>query len=169
MADKYLKENGGAIEEVEATVESTGVSEAGDLVALDSGGKLDESLMPTGIGADTKILPASEDLSAGDWVNVFDDSGTPKVRKADATTQGKEANGFVLAGVTSGNNATVYAAGINNQRTGLTGGTAYYLSTTAGGETDTAPSGSGNVVQRLGRALSATEVAFDPGLTITKA
>jgi len=158
MADKYLYNNQGTITEKAATVVSTGVNEAGKIVALDSTGKLDNSVLPVGVGPDTKILPAAEALGAGDFVNIFNDAGTVKVRKADATTAGKEANGFVLSAVTAGADATVYFEGTNNQLSGLTGGAVYFLSTTAGGVTSTAPSSSGNVVQRIGRALSATEI-----------
>jgi hypothetical protein len=158
MADKYIYNNQGTLTEKEATVVSTGADDAGKVVALDSTGKLDNSLLPTGIGADTKILLASENLAAGDFVNVFNDAGTVKVRKADATVSGKEANGFVLSAVTAGANAAVYFEGTNNQLSGLTGGVMYFLSTTAGGVTATAPSGSGNIVQKIGRALSSAEI-----------
>lgn len=166
MADKYIYLDSGKLKEREVTVTSTGASEAGDAVGLDGTGKLDTSVMPTGIGPDTKTLVTSEDFGAGDWVNVYDSSGTPTARKADATTAGKEAHGFVLASSTAGGNATVYTAGINDQLSGLTGGTEYFLDTTAGGETATAPSGSGNVVQSLGVALSATEIAFNRAVSV---
>lgn len=169
MADKPLQLVNGVLTQVEAKQSSAGAGDAGKVVALDSSGKIDNTMMPVGVGADTKTLPASEDLSAGDFVNVWNDSGTVKVRKADATTAGKEANGFVLSAVTSGNNATVYFEGTNTQLSSLTGASVYYLSTTAGGATTTAPSGSGNVVQRLGRALSATEISFEPSDPVTLA
>ena len=92
----------GVISELEALVTSAGAGDAGKIPALDATGKLDNSLMPVGIGADSKILPASENLAAGDLVNVWNDSGTAKARKADATIAGKEANGFVLSAVTLG-------------------------------------------------------------------
>ena len=71
--------------EVEATVTSTGVAEAGDVVALDANGKLDMSVLPTGIGADVAIILASENLGAGDFVNIYNNAGTANVRLADAT------------------------------------------------------------------------------------
>lgn len=168
-AKKFLRNIAGRITEVVGVVVSAGAGNDGDIPALDSTGKLDTSVMPTGIGADTKSITASESLSAGDWVNVWDDAGTIKVRKADATTAGKEADGFVLSAVTSGNAATVYFEGTNTQNSGLTLGARYYLHTTAGSETSTAPSGSGNVVQYLGKAVSATEIAFEAGEPITLA
>jgi len=164
MAKKYLEIESGRTKEREATVTSAGATNAGDMVGLDATGKLDNSVLPTGIGAETKILPASEDLSAGDFLNLWDDAGTLSVRKADASTQGKQADGFVLAAVTTGNDATVYTAGINDQLSGLTGGPMMFLSaSTPGDATVTAPSASGNIVQTIGTRLSATEIAFEPG------
>lgn len=170
MADKYLYNNAGAITEKAAIASSAGAGDAGKIPALDGAGRIDNSMMPVGIGADTKLLPASENLAAGDKVNVWNDTGTVKVRKADGSATGKEANGFVLAAVTSGNNATVYFEGTNNQLTGLTGGSMYYLSaTTPGGVTATAPSTAGQIVQKVGRALSTTEINFEPSDAIVLA
>lgn len=161
MADKYLRNNSGVITELEATVSSAGAGNAGDIVALDGSGRLDSSVMPVGIAADTASIVASENLTAGDFVNIWNDSGTPKVRKADATSTGKFAHGFVLASVTAPASATVYFEGTNTQVTSVTGGR-LYLSTTAGGWTATAPSSSGNVVQAIGMGLSSTTINFEP-------
>lgn len=144
---------------INAVDESAGAGDAGKTVILDSTGRIDDSMMPVGIGADTAIIEASEALAAGDFVNVWNDSGA-KVRKADATTAGKEAHGFVLAAVSSAANATVYFEGTNTQVTGMTPGNVF-LATTAGVATSTAPSASGNVVQRLGFAVSATAINFE--------
>lgn len=144
---------------VNSITSSAGSGDSGKLPALDGSGKLDNSFMPTGIGADTASITASEALSAGDLVNVWDSAGTFKVRKADATTAGKEAHGFVLSSVSSGASATVYFESSNTGKTGLSPGK-QYLSTTAGGCTTTAPSGSGNVVQIVGIATSATAMNF---------
>jgi hypothetical protein len=70
--------------------------------------------------------------------------------------------GFVEAAVTSGQPATVFLAGINTTVTGLTPATDYYLSTTPGAVTATPPSASGNLVQRIGPARSATALVFSP-------
>lgn len=161
MADKYLRNNSGVITELEATVTSAGAGNAGDIVALDGSGRLDSSVMPVGIAADTASIVSSENLTAGDFVNIWNDSGTPKVRKADATSTGKFAHGFVLASVTAPASATVYFEGTNTQVTSVTGGR-LYLSTTAGGWTATAPSSSGNVVQAIGMGLSSTTINFEP-------
>ena len=55
-----------------------------------------EGGVASGGGADTGTVTTSEALAAGDLVNIWNSSGA-KARKADATTAGKEAHGFVLA------------------------------------------------------------------------
>ena len=150
---------------------STGASDAGKIIATDSAGLIAESLMPAGIGADIKVCPASENLSDGDMVNLFDDAGTMKVRKADASGgHAKAADGFVKAAVSSGQDASVYLdKGINSGLSGLTPGAKYYLSATAGGVTTTAPTTTGHIWQPIGKALSATELSVDIGEPILRA
>jgi len=169
LADKYLFDNAGTTTEREVTVVSGGAGNAGDAVGLDGGGLLDISVMPSGVGADTVVIAASENLAAGDFVNIWNDTGVIKVRKADATTSGKPPDGFVLAVVTSGNNATVYRSGSNNQLSSLTVGTQYFLTTTAGLASTTAPSASGNAVWVVGKSTSATSISFIPQLICVKA
>ena len=144
---------------VNSKTTSAGAGDSGKLPALDAAGKLDNSFMPTGIGADTSSIVSSENLAAGDLVNIWNNAAVANVRKADATVAGKEAHGFVLSAVTSPAAATVYFEGSNTGVTGLTPGP-QFLSATAGLCTATAPSASGNVVQRVGFATSATNVNF---------
>lgn len=101
MADKALQLVNGKITQVEGTVVSTGVSEAGDLVALDAAGKIDVSVLPTGVGPNIKMILASENLAAGKYINIYNNLGTENVRLAD-NSNGREAHGFVLDAVTSG-------------------------------------------------------------------
>lgn len=149
------------VTEVPAVVESAGAADAGKIPALDGAGRLAESMMPVGIGADTAIIPASEVLAAGNYVNLYDNSGATNARKADASAAGKKADGFVLAAVSMGANATVYFEGPNTQLTGLTPGATYVLShTTPGG---VLPIGSGTttagqILQVVGKAISSTEI-----------
>ena len=166
-AKKFLRLVNGVLTEIFGVQTSAGAGIAGDLVSLDDSGRIDNSMMPVGIGADTSTISASETLAAGDWVNVWNNSGA-KVRKADATTAGKEAHGFVLAAVTSGNPATVYFEGTNTQVSGQTPGPVF-LQTTAGVGGPTVPSASGNVVQQIGVAVSATAVNFERGAPVTLA
>mgnify|MGYP003634135295 CR=1 FL=1 len=138
----------------EALEVSAGAGDAGKMIKTDSTGRIDNSLLPVGIGADTQDIISFEDLVAGDFVNIFDDGGTPSVRKADASN-GRDANGFVLTGVTAPALATVYFEGTNTQLSGMTPGARQYLNT-AGGITETPKTASGELHQYLGKASSAT-------------
>ena len=144
---------------VNSKTTSAGAGDSGKLPALDGSGRLDTSFMPVGIGADIAAIATSETLAAGDLVNIWNNGGTANVRKADATTSGKEAMGFVLSAFTHPTTATVYFEGSNTAVSGRTPGV-QFLSTTAGSTTTTAPSSSGNVVQRVGVATSATNINF---------
>lgn len=159
--NKFIKLASGRLQEEASLQSSAGAGDAGKIVALDASGRIDGSMMPVGIGADTASVTASESLASGDFVNIWDDAGTVKVRKADSTTSGKEADGFVLEAFSASAAATVYFEGRNTGLTGLTKGARYYLGTTAGAAVSTVPSAAGNVVQYLGRAISATELAFE--------
>lgn len=192
-AQKVITNNAGQLAEVASISTSAGAADAGKLIATNASGQVDGSflnttvtsspskllmtgadgridptVLPTGVGADTAAIVASEALAAGDLVNVWNNSGTANVRKADASTAGKEAHGFVLSAVASGSTATVYFEGTNTQMTGLTPGR-QYLSTTPGKCSATAPTGSGQVVQVVGFAISATAMNFQCELPITLA
>lgn len=167
MADKYLYNNAGTITEKAAITTSAGSGDTGKIPGLDAAGRLDSSFMPVGLGADTASITASEALSAGDLVNVWNSTGA-KVRKADATTAGKEAHGFVLSAVSSSASATVYFEGTDTGVTGLTPGV-QFLSTTPGAATATAPSSSGNVVQRVGFATAAAALNFQSNVPVVLA
>lgn len=143
---------------------STGASDANKIIETGSDGLIDISLMPVGIGAATVVAPASENLTAGNVVNLWLDTATLKVRKADAS-QGVtySADGFVKANVTSGANATIYLSGTNSDLTGLTIGSEYFTSATPGAVTSTVPTTTNHIVQSVGKAISATELAFFKG------
>lgn len=165
---KYIFNNAGTFTEQTATIASAGAGDSGKIIALDAAGKIDSSMMPVGIGADTQVIQASEALSAGNYVNIWDNAGAFRARKADATTAGKQAHGFVLAAVSSGASATVYFEGTNTAVTGQTPGDVF-LSTTAGVGAAASPSGAGNVSQKVGIATSATSVNFSLGPVVVLA
>jgi hypothetical protein len=152
---------------INSVTASAGAGDAAKVVALDGSGRIDSTMMPAGIGADTASITTSEALSAGDFVNIWNSTGA-KVRKADATTAGKEAHGFVIAGAASAAQATVYFEGPNTAVTGAVPGVVF-LSTTPGAATATAPTGAGNIVQRIGFATSATTINFQSNDPITLA
>ena len=157
--NKFLTNNAGQITEIAGQQTSTGAS-AGQIVALNSSAQIDVTLLPTGIGADTATVVASEALSAGAFVNIWNNAGTPNVRNADntAASAGKKAHGFVLTAFSSAATATVYFNGNNNAVTGQTAGDVFLG--TAGAATATAPTTSGYTVQKLGAATSATNINF---------
>jgi hypothetical protein len=133
-----------------------------DIENLDE--KIEEKIneiFPYGIGANIIVLAASEALAADDVVNIYDDTGTTKCRKANATNATKPAHGYVKASVESGSNATVYLDGLL-PGTGLTVGSSYFLSTTGGLVTTTPPSSTGNVWQKIGNAVDTDKIEFEP-------
>lgn len=148
--------------EVEGIQTSAGPGDAGKFAALDSTGRFSSTMMPVGVAPDVATFPASENLTAGDFINIWDDSGTWKARKADASASsaGKVAHGFILAAVTSGQTATVYFEGRNTQLSGLSPGL-YALSHSTPGAVIALASGTttaGHILQILGKATSATEL-----------
>ena len=138
---------------------SSGASDSGKIVKLDSSGKLDITLLPDGVGDDAVEIASFEDLVAGDFVNIFNNSGSAAVRKADRTNS-REANGFVLESVTAPANVKVFFEGTNSQLSGLTIGSRYYLDT-SGGVSSTPTTASGDIHQYLGKAFSATELTTE--------
>lgn len=164
----YINLVNGRLTQVLANQTSAGTADAGKLIALNPSGQLDNSMLPTGVGADVVSITASEALSAGAFVNIYSNAGTPNARNADNTAQGKEACGFVLAAVASAATASVYLQGQNNQLTSLTPGAMYYLGT-AGAATSTPPTASGAVVQPLGIADTATVINFSKQPDVTLA
>lgn len=144
-----------------------GAATSGSNVVLKTGvdGRVDNSVLPVGIGADVTNATANETLSANDLVNFASDGG---VRKADASN-GRFAQGFVKSAVSSGATAAVYKEGAISGLSGLTPGARYFLSATVpGGISATAPTTVGHLWQPVGDAVSATELDFEkqPHVTI---
>lgn len=190
-ATKFLKQVGGKIAEVFAVVSSAGAADAdkipalnasgvldptllnakassagagdaGKIPQLDGSGRISNTMMPVGLGADTQDMTTSEAVAAGDWVNIHDGgSGAFRVRKADASVDGKHAMGFVLVGQSLGGVVTVYFEGTNTSVTGQTPGDVYLSAANAGKGVAAAPTASGNVVQNIGYATSANSVNFN--------
>lgn len=163
---KYLTFDGG--KKLKSFLQtSAGAGDAGKPVALNSDGEIDSSMLPN-TDSDTTTAASSENLASGDLVNLWDDAGTIKVRKADASSAAKGADGYVLASVTSPADALVYHDGAITGLTSLTVGGRYYLShSVAGGVIIEASVSltSGNIVQSVGVAVSTTKIVFQPDTT----
>ena len=158
MPDKYIKQVNGVLTEQSASDTTAGAADAGKIIALDSSGKLPTSMLPSGLGLVTYDIEASENLSAGDFVNIHVSTGT-RVRRASAADATKPAHGFVLASALAGQTATVYTDSTNTAVSGKVAGTTQYLSAvTPGATTSTAPTTAGQIVQRLGVAFSPTSI-----------
>ena len=150
----------GGFDEISPKTVSAGAADAGKLFVPGPDGKFDESLLPMVDGA--RAVMASETLSAGDFVNVFNDDGTPKLRRADASSIATRAHGFVKTAASEGETVKFYESGPVAGFSGLTIGATCFLSDAAPGEvTATAPTASGHIAQVVGVAVSATEIQVD--------
>ena len=158
---RFLARIAGITEQVMGLVTSAGAADAGKIVATDVDGRINPTLMPVGIGANTVAAMAKSTLAAGKFVTFINEAGTLKCVPADNSTG--PANGYVTEAVTADDMATVYPLdGINSHLTGLTIGADYWLGT-AGDPTDTPLDESdiankGKYSQYVGKAKSTTEL-----------
>lgn len=168
MAEKFLIRElaTGEPAEKEATQQSNGTENAGDIPALNSNGKLDESLLPETVGGNVRALPAAEALTANDLVYVGDNNGTPAAFRATGATGGHPATGFVKKSATTGETINVYFEGIVSGQSGLRIGSTVFLGDSLGSSTQVPLNGSGKLSQVVGEAISSTEFSFEPGVRI---
>lgn len=118
----------------------------------------------------TKIYPIFDDtVTVGQLVSLYDVAGVPHVRKAIAvSTDLRPCHGFATAAVTAGNRGEVVLQGLYPYATGLTTGARLFLSNgTYGAFTTTTPSGTGNIRQAIGYALSPSSIFFNPTVDYT--
>lgn len=108
-----------------------------------------------GANANRLYARASEPILSNAVVNLWNDAGTLKVRNANATNNSRFASGFCS---TAGGVATnafgefILGTGVLSIP-GTTPGTRYFLSTTNGQMTATAPAAAGNIRQHLAVGL----------------
>lgn len=163
--EKFIKDVAGQLTEI-VTKQTGGVGSEEKIISTDASGRIDSSFMPTGIGTDTYSLVASEALSQGDYVNIWNDGVVAKIRKAIAEDL-KIADGFVLDNFALNDTALAYKEGQNafaNKEGGgaLTIATRYFLSdTTAGTVTATSPTATGKHSQRLGKSTSTASISTE--------
>jgi hypothetical protein len=140
---------------------SAGVGSAGHYIALDSNGKINANMMPSGIGPEQVSVTAATALAQWNLVNTYLDGVTLKARKADAGTNKYKAIGFcpeIIENAAEGNIQTDgYITCV-----GFTPGEDVYLSDTPGTVTQTPVSGTGKIHQKVGFAISPTQWAFAP-------
>jgi len=112
-------------------------------------------------------LPAGEAISYGYMVNLYNNAGVLNARNANATNNTKMCHGYCNEiGGSAGGGAYTEVIVLSGMviTSGLTPGTRYFLATTNGLITATAPVAAGNIEQVVGIALSATEFLFDTTL-----
>ncbi|WP_075322578.1 hypothetical protein [Acidithiobacillus albertensis] len=169
MTNRYLGlGTGNKLTEVVPAVVG-GSASAGMIPALNTSGLFDSSMLPAGTGSvDSVVATAGVALSAGNFVNLYNNAGVVTAQLADCST-GLPADGYVLAAVTAGNTGTVYLNDQNSSAgTALTPATPYYLST-AGGVSTTPPTTAGYISQVVGKSVSATAIQFRPEQPVTLA
>lgn len=168
-APRYVNLVSGVLTQIAAVETGPASGPAEQIVSTNASGMIDVTLMPTGVGPDVMVINCTENLAAGDFVNIYNNSGAFACRRADGSTTGKTANGFVLSAFTSGTNATVYLGGINTQVTAAAAfaGEIYLSDATPGGFTSTPPSTAGHTVQRIGTCGATNKIQFQPYAPVT--
>jgi len=106
-------------------------------------------------------------LAAGDCVARGATAGRIQLADADGTSEQKKYVGICRTGGVGDPggtvSATVWTAGALVTGTGYTAGSAMFVPTTPGAPSTTAPTGAGDLRQRVGWALSTTQLIADPG------
>ena len=166
----YLDLINGIYTRVRAIAISTGIVDADKIARTSSDGRFHLSLMPLGLEKELVSIATSETLASGDLVHIWDNAGTPAVRKADATATNKfRAFGIVKDNYTHPSVADVYLTGAVSGYSGLTIAVPYFLSETPGLLTTTAPTTAEAIVQKIGESLSSTEIDLEIQQPVTLA
>jgi hypothetical protein len=115
------------------------------------------------------VIVAGEAISACEFINVYDDSGTAKIRKAIASDPAKFASGFSPLAISNGDPGIVLFFGRNAAVGGSvsTPASQVWLSDSVGGGFQTtAPTTAGHIVQSLGPAIPGVGIIFHPSPTV---
>ena len=143
---------------------STGAADADRLVKTDANGVIDQSLLPTGLGSQSKVLPVDGgvNIPAGSYVSITA-AGEAIVANASVGVDQAPAVGFVLEATDADGNSEVFFEGVNTAVRGgpFTPGQTLYLADGEGAvATAVPPSGSGDLVQVVGKACDTTAAIF---------
>lgn len=122
---------------------------------------------PLGAAGIFVAVIASTALTAGSFINIYDDDGTSKARAANASNE-RFADGYVSSSFNINDSAIVFLNGVNTSLLGLIIGDIYFLGLTPGSLVNSPPTGAGETVQLLGRAVSSTGLIFDPVVPIIR-
>jgi len=139
--------------EIQVNTAKTGVTDEISNVSEDTTPQLGGNLDLNGKG----VVVASQTIDGGVSTGNLVYLDTTSWKQADADA---EATSIGQLGISLGSN-NVLIDGIYTT-TGLTAGSDYYISTTAGGITTTKPSTTGDIVRFIGTALSTTQLLFKP-------
>jgi len=155
------------------TVDSAAAVEAKVKLSLGEAALLDIStpLLPTtdhtATGLTAQML-AGGAIGAFETVCIHTTTGEVVISDADAIAT-MAVIGIAPAAISDTNTGTILLQGfIRDDTWNWTLGGILYASTTAGAMTHTAPSGTGDLVQAVGIALSADVVYFNPSLTLVE-
>lgn len=105
-----------------------------------------------------------ENLDAGNIVNIFNDTGSYRIRNADYRSDLKNAIGYVTTSFSSGSLATVYFDGIIAGLSTVNGEEQFLSS--SGKINNNPPSEGGYYIQYIGNTLSISSIEFSPSLMI---
>lgn len=109
----------------------------------------------------TYSTTAGEALSAGDIVYMHTDGKVYKAL-ANGTIAQSRAAGVAQSSVAADAAVNILVSGVETGLSSLTIGSVYYVDTTAGGVTATAPATSGDNIVMVGVALTTTDLEFKP-------
>lgn len=144
--------------EATGATSSAGSANANQIVALNSAGQIDSTMLPN---INALSFTASEAIAANALVNIWNNAGAAAVRNANATDATKPCHGYAPSAIANGASGTINFSGTNMLiGSGITPGATYYLGTTAGSYSSTAPSGAGNLIQPIGFGAYTSEIAF---------
>jgi hypothetical protein len=108
-------------------------------------------------------VEASEDISFGAAVNLYNNGGTLGARNANATNNTKPCRAFCSSvdGISSGTVGEVLVNAGTATISGLTPGTSYFLSTTNGLIANSPAVAAGNIEQFVGVAVTDSVLSFN--------
>ena len=112
---------------------------------------------PERVGFDATTF---EDVTDGDALYMRTSDGLVGKAQADGTQDEAIVVGFADDDAASGGTVKVLVAGLLDDQTGIDPGDVYFLSTTPGEITLTAPSSAGQYVTRVGEGATATEFSI---------